>query len=247
MRPFPCLIIRLRSSRSFETIEHHDQHEEMLAEIKRVLVPGGLLIISSPNKLVYTDLPQVTNHYHVKELYFDEFDQLLKRHFAHQKFYGQRLATGSFVYPLEATAGQGVNLYGGDTQALREQTAPLEATVYFVAVCSDDATRLTTPLQSVFIEPTEDLLKLRQDEHEKEIRAMHDWRQTWEQEAQTLLAQQTVAAQQYYEPQIHDLENQVRRLNTELLGITNSRAYKLIEQIWRWRGRLSISRRRPAV
>ena len=36
---------------SFETIEHHDKHEEMMAEIKRVLRPGGMLIISSPDKL----------------------------------------------------------------------------------------------------------------------------------------------------------------------------------------------------
>ena len=35
---------------SFETIEHHDRHEDMLREIKRVLRPGGLLLISSPDK-----------------------------------------------------------------------------------------------------------------------------------------------------------------------------------------------------
>ena len=32
---------------SFETIEHHDEHQQMLAELKRVLKPGGLAIISS--------------------------------------------------------------------------------------------------------------------------------------------------------------------------------------------------------
>ena len=36
---------------SFETIEHHDNHVEMMREIKRVLKLGGLLIISSPDKL----------------------------------------------------------------------------------------------------------------------------------------------------------------------------------------------------
>ena len=36
---------------SFETIEHHDKHEEMLQEIKRVLKPDGILILSSPEKL----------------------------------------------------------------------------------------------------------------------------------------------------------------------------------------------------
>jgi ubiquinone/menaquinone biosynthesis C-methylase UbiE len=36
---------------SFETIEHHDRHNEMIAEIKRVLKPDGYSIISSPNRL----------------------------------------------------------------------------------------------------------------------------------------------------------------------------------------------------
>ena len=39
---------------SFETIEHHDEHEQMISEIKRVLKPGGVLLISSPNKTVYS-------------------------------------------------------------------------------------------------------------------------------------------------------------------------------------------------
>lgn len=46
---------------SFETIEHHDQHEAMLAEIDRVLRPGGSLIISSPNKKTYSDTPDTHN------------------------------------------------------------------------------------------------------------------------------------------------------------------------------------------
>ena len=37
---------------SFETIEHHDRHQEMLSEIRRVLRSDGLLVISSPNRAV---------------------------------------------------------------------------------------------------------------------------------------------------------------------------------------------------
>ena len=50
---------------SFETIEHIDQHEAMLAEIKRVLKPDGLLIISSPEKREYSDSPNYKNAFHV--------------------------------------------------------------------------------------------------------------------------------------------------------------------------------------
>jgi len=46
---------------SFETIEHHDAHDEMFKEMKRVLRPDGVLILSSPNRLVYSDEPEYDN------------------------------------------------------------------------------------------------------------------------------------------------------------------------------------------
>lgn len=56
---------------SFELNEHHDRHEEMMQEIKRVLKADSLLIISSTNRLVYSDEPNYTNPFHGKELYRD--------------------------------------------------------------------------------------------------------------------------------------------------------------------------------
>ena len=50
----------------FETIEHHDEHKAMMAEIKRVLRPGGVLIISSPDKKEYSVLPNYRNPFHVR-------------------------------------------------------------------------------------------------------------------------------------------------------------------------------------
>ena len=38
---------------SFETIEHVAGHEEMLAELKRVLKADGVLVISTPDKAAY--------------------------------------------------------------------------------------------------------------------------------------------------------------------------------------------------
>lgn len=263
---------------SFETIEHHDQHEEMLAEIKRVLVPGGLLVISSPNKLVYSDLPQVTNHFHVKELYFDELTQLLGRYFQQQRLFGQRLATGSFVYDLQETDATSLQVYSGDTQTLRTQVAPLNDTVYFIALASDDPAQLNAALASVFIEPGEDLLKLQSEQHAAEVRAVHDWRKTWEGEVQAALAQQAEEVKNYYEqhfrqyyeqhynqyyeqhyrlhyeqhyrqhyeqlyqPRIAALEAEAHKLYQEMERLTSSRAYKLVQQIWRWRARLGLSR-----
>ena len=40
---------------SFETIEHLAEQAQMLAEIRRVLRPDGLLVISSPNRPIYSE------------------------------------------------------------------------------------------------------------------------------------------------------------------------------------------------
>jgi glycosyltransferase involved in cell wall biosynthesis/SAM-dependent methyltransferase len=82
---------------SFETLEHHDQHEEMMAEVKRVLRPDGLLIISTPDKYRYSVEPGYKNEFHVKELFRHEFEGLLRKHFAIASFYGQRVAFGSLI------------------------------------------------------------------------------------------------------------------------------------------------------
>lgn len=83
---------------SFETIEHHDRHDAMMAELKRVLRPEGLLIISSPDKHEYSEKPGYENPYHVKELYKQEFEKLLKSHFTYTTLIGQRVVYGSAMW-----------------------------------------------------------------------------------------------------------------------------------------------------
>ena len=84
---------------SFETIEHHDEHEQMLAEIKRVLKPGGIVLVSSPDKAIYTDKPAYQNPFHVKELYKGEFDALFRHHFKNVVCLGQKAMFGSGIIP----------------------------------------------------------------------------------------------------------------------------------------------------
>lgn len=88
---------------SFETIEHHDLHEEMMLEIKRVLKPNGVLIMSSPDKINYNKTLSEPNKYHVKELDFSEFESLVNKHFAHADFYFQKLVYGSLLCQENST------------------------------------------------------------------------------------------------------------------------------------------------
>lgn len=88
---------------SFETIEHHDEHEQMLREIRRVLRPNGLLVMSSPDKSEYSDKPGYRNPFHVKELYKEEFRTLLAAHFRHVRLLGQRVMRGSLLLDEDET------------------------------------------------------------------------------------------------------------------------------------------------
>ena len=86
---------------SFETLEHHDKHDEMFKEINRILKSNGILIISTPEKKVYSDERNHTNPFHIKELYEEEFVELVKKHFTYTQFYGQSIIKGSLIIPSE--------------------------------------------------------------------------------------------------------------------------------------------------
>lgn len=62
----------------------------MLLEIKRVLKHDGILIMSTPDKKYYSDLTGYQNPFHVKELYFKDFERLILNYFKNAKFYVQK-------------------------------------------------------------------------------------------------------------------------------------------------------------
>lgn len=82
---------------SFETLEHHDQHEEMMREIRRVLAPGGLCIISTPDRVIYSERTGYRNPFHVRELSAPEFGNLVARHFCNTAILGQKYLHGSLL------------------------------------------------------------------------------------------------------------------------------------------------------
>src|SRR5205085_4742 len=85
---------------SFETIEHHNEHEEMMKEIKRVLKTDGMLVISSPNKEVYNQRSK-NNYFHVQELSFEEFQSLMKSYFKDCIYFKQSKVVASLIAPIQ--------------------------------------------------------------------------------------------------------------------------------------------------
>jgi len=119
---------------SFETIEHHDRHAEMIGEIRRVLKPGGVLLMSSPDKYYYSEKPGTANAHHVKELYEDEFKALIEGSFRHVCYYGQTVAYGSVILAQTAAATQ--TTYWKEAGELRRAQG-LAMPLFWLAVASD--------------------------------------------------------------------------------------------------------------
>ncbi len=104
---------------SFETIEHHDQHEEMLVEIKRILKEDGLLIISTPDKKYYSDHLNYSNPFHVKELYKADFEKIITKYFNFYQLYYQRYLSGSLI--INAEIHNGYDEFSGDYNMIEKK------------------------------------------------------------------------------------------------------------------------------
>ena len=154
---------------SFETIEHHDKHEEMMQEIRRVLRPGGLLILSSPNRRAYSDAPGYENPFHVRELDRAELEALLSRHFSAVLLFGQRVISGSLITALGKTEDSSFGYWARrDLTTVTDHPGSTEQTeepTYFIALCAFDAEgiaaleRITAnhPVASLFVEQGNEL------------------------------------------------------------------------------------------
>lgn len=120
---------------SFETIEHTTKHDEMMLEIKRVLKPDGLLIMSSPDKYNYSEKRGFINKYHVKELYSQEFENLIKKYFKYEKMLFQRYFHGSLMFSKENL--EKITEFHGDINKIDELDL-FDSMVFNIALASDN-------------------------------------------------------------------------------------------------------------
>ena len=125
---------------SFETIEHFYEHDVFVAEVRRVLRPGGRFVVSSPDRDVYSPPGLPPNPYHVRELTRSEFSSLLYATFQHVILLGQRPVLGSVLVAEPSIPGAIPNSTltferrGPDSF---EASDGLPCAVYLLAVASD--------------------------------------------------------------------------------------------------------------
>jgi SAM-dependent methyltransferase len=75
---------------SFETIEHVQDAGALVDEIRRVLKPGGWLVLSTPNRAFGPAERHTANPFHIREFTADELCTLLRAAFGDVRLYGQR-------------------------------------------------------------------------------------------------------------------------------------------------------------
>ncbi len=136
---------------SFETLEHIYEHDTFVAEIRRVMRPGGVLIMSTPDKAIYSPSGTTENQFHVRELTREEFTATLRRRFSHVTCLAQRSIIGAAILPDPSArlAASPITFERLDQERF-EVSEGLPRAPYIIAVASDHPIEL--PLATLYIE-----------------------------------------------------------------------------------------------
>ena len=115
---------------AFEVIEHLEDWREFLQEARRVLAPSGQFIVSTPNRLYYTESrgAEGANPFHVHEFDFAEFTAELKQFFPHVSMFLENHVEGVTFQPHD---------HGYTVEARVDTAEPVpDESHFFLAVCA---------------------------------------------------------------------------------------------------------------
>lgn len=114
---------------SFETIEHIEDYKTFMKEVKRVLKPEGLFILSTPNEIEFPE----SNHFHIHEFEEKELSDLAKEFFKYKKSYYQATWLYNGLFPASLTTTE------WEKSIPTMQTAPIDnkKCIYFYMLLSN--------------------------------------------------------------------------------------------------------------
>ena len=140
---------------AFEILEHMTDPERLVFETARAIRPGGVVVISTPDKAAYSDARSYVNSFHAREFYQDELKALLYSYFRQVTIVSQRMRAGSMI-----SAGPYVQSKAEVfARALPECDGEPLADMYFLAICSTDERTADYPEASVYLDLTDMLFR----------------------------------------------------------------------------------------
>jgi GT2 family glycosyltransferase/SAM-dependent methyltransferase len=154
-----------------EMIEHVENHDGLINEVKRVLRAGGRFLISTPNKPVYNRY-KPPNIFHISEMDINGFETLLRGHFPHVRMIATRMLLSSVSFDLERrinvdnqSAALIYNAQTGGNRTIWIKNEPLDLNdpEYILAACSLEPLDEHFPKTSLLFSSDNDLWL----EHEK--------------------------------------------------------------------------------
>ncbi|HWS27165.1 MAG TPA: class I SAM-dependent methyltransferase [Xanthomonadales bacterium] len=157
---------------SFETLEHVQAQERMVAGFARLLAPGGRLLISSPDKRTYSDLRNYHNEFHLRELYRDELEALLRGQFPAVRILAQKLLFQSLLWDPDTapTTASAATLHADASLSHK----PDYSALYFLAICADSEAQLPAAgAVHLFGDAAESVYQHYDDEIRRHIAAGH--------------------------------------------------------------------------
>jgi 2-polyprenyl-3-methyl-5-hydroxy-6-metoxy-1,4-benzoquinol methylase len=130
----------------FETIEHLESPELGIAELRRVVRPGGTLLISSPNPDVYPS----GNEHHLNELRPEELRGIVAKHFPVTRMYLQQAWLGSIIEAVDPDGSTSEPVEWATRPKIRRAIGPEpDGTTFAVVVGSDAEQAEPSPLINI--------------------------------------------------------------------------------------------------
>ena len=172
---------------AFEIIEHLTDAASFLQEARRVLAPAGLLLISTPNRLYYTEDRGEVNPFHEREFSYPEFADVLGGIFPHCSILLENHVAGLLV----ADSSQAGNLMKNPPACQQQDTDQNPAAAqqreqeayYMLAICSAQPLAAAPPL--LYLPSTGNVLR----ERETHIRQLEQHLEKAQQERDTARTQ----------------------------------------------------------
>lgn len=212
---------------SFETLEHILEHDDFLKEIKRVLCPDGILIMSTPDTNIYSNGQPTENPYHLKELTLAEYESLIKIYFKNAHIFGQKCFAGCAIQNIDHFFSQNPskqysNIYFNPDADGAKMNYSLERIPYIVAVASDIQIEDKFLSNNFFVSTTHvnqllDMRRQMEEDEKKRASELSDMRRQMEEDEKKLIEQST-HIDQLLETRGQMEENEKKRMS-ELSGM----------------------------